>query len=247
MFDYTAVMEQLIATRDVKARFSALTVALEDAGFDQINYGFFDPAAAKKAEADVVFLSTMTSDWLEFYQDRDLHLTDPHVVKVRQGNLTPYFWGDDQVSRLNDAKMLDTALMTRDAGIGTALCIPMASPFDPLTPVAGMTLGRSERRAADARLSAEDVFGLIAVSQAFHALSLPSLTRERLGVRPLTCRERDCLTLVAEGWRHEAVADRLRLSRTTVELHLGNARRKLKARTLTEATARALIYGEIHL
>lgn len=58
---------------------------------------------------------------------------------------------------------------------------------------------------------------------------------------PLTPRERECLTRLAAGDRVDRIADRLRLSNATVELHLANARRKVGARTSPEAVAKAVL------
>ena len=60
---------------------------------------------------------------------------------------------------------------------------------------------------------------------------------------PLTPRERDCLALVAEGSRVTELAYRLGVSEATVEFHLVNARRKLRARTRDHAVALALRAG----
>jgi DNA-binding CsgD family transcriptional regulator len=70
-----------------------------------------------------------------------------------------------------------------------------------------------------------------------------------LGVRPagarprgcgLTPRERDVLALVAEGASNQAIADRLYLSKRTVEHHVGAVLAKLGVTTRAEAIALAL-------
>jgi DNA-binding CsgD family transcriptional regulator len=235
----------VLAADDPAARFAALTGGLAALGINQVNYGFFDPAAASHAEADIVFLSTMRSDWLAYYADRALHVTDPHVVKVRQGNLLPYRWGETALSALDDPVQCNTALETREAGIRSALCVPLAAPFAPARPVAGITLGstlpESELNKATAPLGGS----LVALAHLFHHLSFGALTRTRLGVKDLSPRERDALTLLAKGLRQAAIADKLKVSRVTVEMHLANARRKLKAATLPEAVARALCWQMI--
>lgn len=56
----------------------------------------------------------------------------------------------------------------------------------------------------------------------------------------LTDRELEVLTLVAEGLSTRAIAGRLFISPDTVDAHVRAARKKLRARTRTEAAARAL-------
>jgi DNA-binding NarL/FixJ family response regulator len=63
----------------------------------------------------------------------------------------------------------------------------------------------------------------------------------------LTNREREVLLLIAEGYTVKEVADRLSLSRRTVELHRSNAMRKLGLQNQTELVRYALRRGLISL
>lgn len=235
-----ALMLALPAVSDPDARFALLTGTLAGIGFDQVNYGFFDPSAVAHVDARVLFLSTMRSDWLAYYADRALHRTDPHVVKVRQGNLQPYRWGEGALRALHEPEQVRTAQETREAGIRSALCVPLADPFAPAKPIAGMTFGSTlpETELSDATASLGG--HIVALAHLFHGLSFGDLSRARLGIRDLTPRERDVMGFLAQGLRQSQIADRLGLSLATVELHLANARHKLKAATLPQALARAL-------
>ena len=245
--DFGGIVGALQAAPSPKKRFEVLAGALGRLGIDQINYGFFDPAAAGVAEAQVLFLSTMREGWLDYYYDRAMHLHDPHVVLVRQGNLMPYRWGGTAVAAIESRPVKTAALEIEEAGIAAALCIPLASPFAPARPVAGMTLGSTLDEDEFRRLLGDRSPQLVALTHLFHDLSLGALHREHLGASPLSPREKECLQLIADGLKQDAVADRLTLSRPTVELHLANARRKMKARTLAQAVARALRFREIQL
>jgi len=64
-------------------------------------------------------------------------------------------------------------------------------------------------------------------------------------VGPLSPRQRDCLQLLARGLRIAPIADRLKITTVTVELHLHKARQKLGARTLAEAVALGVYYQQI--
>jgi DNA-binding CsgD family transcriptional regulator len=242
------VVEAMTAAVDVDARFAVLTRALARLGLDQVNYGFFDPVAADEAQAQVLFLSTMERDWLQHYDDVALHRHDSMVITLRQGRLMPYRWGESVIARLDDPLSIDAARQAQEAGIRSALCVPLTSPLAPTRPMGAMTLGSSlhdERDLVDGlgELSA----GLLALTQLFHALSRGPLVRDRSGARPLSVRERDCLTYLAHGLRQDAIAHRLGVSLGTVELHLRNARLKMAASSLAQAVARALTYGEIDL
>jgi PAS domain S-box-containing protein len=63
----------------------------------------------------------------------------------------------------------------------------------------------------------------------------------------LTAREREVLSLVAEGGTSREVAERLYLSPTTVESHIRSAMQRLGARNRPHAVALALARGELAL
>ena len=59
----------------------------------------------------------------------------------------------------------------------------------------------------------------------------------------LTPREVECLTGLADGLNSAGIARRLKISVSTVAMHLTNARRKLHAATREQAIAIALRNG----
>ena len=81
----------------------------------------------------------------------------------------------------------------------------------------------------------------------------PRLTRSLLSPKAtqrqpsLSNREREIMSLLAEGLTGEEVADRLFLSAETVKTHVRNAMNKLEARNRVHAIAIALRQGEIAL
>ena len=75
------------------------------------------------------------------------------------------------------------------------------------------------------------------------AMELQAKRRFERGL--LSPREQEILTLVADGWTGEAIAERLTVSVETVRTHLRNAQRKLNARTRPHAVAIAIQRAEI--
>jgi DNA-binding NarL/FixJ family response regulator len=65
--------------------------------------------------------------------------------------------------------------------------------------------------------------------------------------KPLTQREREIVTLIAEGSSNQVIADTLGLSRKTVESHRANVMRKLGARNVTGLVRHAVRTGLIHV
>lgn len=86
---------------------------------------------------------------------------------------------------------------------------------------------------------------LAALAMMFHFLSIGELRREQAQARRLSARERDCLSFMALGLRTGRIAN-AKLSEVTVELHLRNARKKLRAST-TAQWSLALSPGSLQL
>ncbi len=77
------------------------------------------------------------------------------------------------------------------------------------------------------------------------ALSLELTDRRLEVVEPLTPREREVLSHVAEGRTTGVIARRLGISEATVRSHVEHARDKLGARTRAEAVHRALLTNQL--
>ncbi len=70
---------------------------------------------------------------------------------------------------------------------------------------------------------------------------------EHIGEKPLSTREIEVLTLIADGHRNKAVADLLTISDETVKMHVKNCMAKLNARDRTHAVTIAVQRGYITL
>lgn len=67
---------------------------------------------------------------------------------------------------------------------------------------------------------------------------------EVVSEQPLTSRERQCLDLLSEGLGAGEIAFRLGLKKVTVDLHVRNAKRKLRSKTREQAVAVAIRQAE---
>jgi DNA-binding CsgD family transcriptional regulator len=63
----------------------------------------------------------------------------------------------------------------------------------------------------------------------------------------LTVRERDVLSYVASGANYQQIAEKLRITQSTVQLHANSARQRLKASTRDQAVALAIRDGLIEI
>lgn len=234
----------MAAAATPEERFHVLTRGLSQLGLDIVNYGFFDNVAAEKAATDVQFLTTMSDAWMDYYHGDGLAEVDAHVRHVRAGRISPYLWGSRQIERLADGER-KLAEEAKEVGLRSGLYVPMASPLDPFSPVAGMALAGAMSDVEFKAILAEHGVGLLHLAYVFHNASIRNVWMEQAGGRPLSDRERDCLRYLADGLRQDAIADRLCIARVTVEMHLRQARQKLGARTLNEAVAKALLFGQL--
>jgi len=85
----------------------------------------------------------------------------------------------------------------------------------------------------------------------FHELFMKSVVR--LGIqsrfigRPLSYRERECLTLAARGLTTEDIGYKLGICTRTVQFHFDSIRSKLAVANRQEAVARAIRDGQISI
>lgn len=244
-FDGDQLIDDLATARTPQQRFASLTAGLAKLGLDTINYGFFDPGLVALDAGAIQFLTTMSDNWMHYYYDKDLADTDSHVIRVREGKITPYIWNESTIKRIEPNDERATARSAAEAGLRSALCVPLTSPFDPYTPVGGITLGASMGEAAFIGVIRDHGATLTSIAYMFHNSCIRQLWHERQGGKLLSPRERDCLRYIADGKRQISVADSMGLARVTVEMHLRCARQKLGAQTLNEAIAKALVLGEI--
>lgn len=238
-----AIFDAVIAADTPHAKWAALTSGLASIGLDQINYAFLDFATYGRMDArGDPAMSTMRADWLEYYTDRHYDLDDEIVAHVRAGRLDPKFY---RLSRPDHFSLRYMAEEVREAGLQAGLLTPLPGPWGDHLPAAGIVMGSSLSEDETARITQAHAPQLIALAHVLHASLSGELLRRRAGAAPLSGRERDCLEGMARGLRIAQIADRLVLAEVTVNLHLRNARRKLGARTLTEAVAKAMLYRQI--
>jgi DNA-binding CsgD family transcriptional regulator len=185
--------------------------------------------------------SSLPQAWMEHYAAQAFFRVDP-AIRHCVDAVTPMLTGVDAPARPAGSarRMWEDAL---SAGFGGGITIPLRLPGSALggfSLVTGM-LGQEfvawhKTHGRWATLAAH------AIDQRVLTLAAPQAARPHLSPR-----ERECLTWLAIGLRHDRIAERLGITRPTVELHLANARRKLDARTREQALARAVALGLLAL
>lgn len=243
--DVGEFFELMADCRDQQAHWDRLLSFMAGHGADQINYAVLDTRQHGRADAPVTQFSTMSGDWIGYYLDNRLDLDDPHVHYVRAGRVAPYRWSASAASRLEDEKQKQVIGMAAEAGLRAQISLVAPDPVGGADPIGGMTIGSSMDGEAFFRAVCGKEAMLLHAGMLFHQFSIGEVRRQQVGAQRLSPRERDCMIHLARGLRTARIAERLGLSEATVEMHLRNARRKLRAATAAQAVARALIYREI--
>ncbi len=226
-----------------QAQWAALTAGLADIGLDQINYAFLDLNTFGRMDArGDPSMSTMRIDWIEHYSAQRYDMDDDIVAHVRAGRFDPKFYRLSHPEHFRHRVIAEEA---REAGLQSGLLTPLPGPWRDRLPAAGIVMGSSLGEDEAARITQAHAPHLIALAHVLHASLSGELLRRREGALPLSDRQRECLQGVALGLRAGQVADRLMIKEVTVNLHLRDARRKLAARTLPEAVAKAMLYQMI--
>jgi two-component system, NarL family, nitrate/nitrite response regulator NarL len=187
------------------------------------------------------------------------------MVEAHSGGAGLAAWPDPRI----DAVVLDLDLRDAD-GLDVLSAIRIESPDVPVVIVSeraeGATVLDALSRGAAGYLTKSEglrrtgevvlrvVAGERVVDPALEAGAVGELGRfarqAREGVEGpalLTGRERQILSLVAEGLTVKQVGRRLRISPRTVETHLSNLYRKLGVRTRVQAVSRASALGLLEL
>lgn len=237
--------ESLIGAASPQAKWSALTSGLADIGLDQINYAFLDLGTYDRMDArGDPSMSTMRADWINHYSAHRYDLDDDIVGHVRAGRFDPKFY---RLGRSDHFAQRDIAEEAREAGLESGLLTPLPGPWSDNLPAAGIVMGSSLGEDEGARITQAHAPQLVALAHVLHTSLSGELLRRREGALALSDRQRDCLQGVAAGLRAGQIADRLMIKEVTVNLHLRDARRKLAARTLPAAVAKAMLYQMIRV
>lgn len=234
--EFAEVLASLAAERDPDRLWGAFSRRLIDLGFDKLNYLVLRPGAAP----DLVnpSFSTMPPQWLADYAERRLHLIDPLVQYVTGAGAGPVLF-DATV----DADVGEVARTALAAGMKAGVLAPLAR--EPGSLPAAMVIGSSLDAAETHERVRRHGDLLIAMTRVFHRGVAGQMMLRAHGAVALSERERGCLRAVAMGHRVSAIAHDLKIAEVTVGMHLKNARRKLGAKSLPEAVARALIFQQI--
>jgi LuxR family transcriptional regulator, quorum-sensing system regulator BjaR1 len=194
-----------------------------------------------QAPIEGVLLNTRPQDYVEHYNQKNLHSHDPVVTELRH-TLRPFSWQDVRLRRRLSPKEQQIMDEAQDFDVSDGFIVPIFSYSGSLALVS--PCGRAPDLSAPSRSAIEIIS--IAGQQ---ALQRGKLGEQRLAPnrQPLTSREREVLSWVAAGKDDDEIGQILSISPATVAYHVENAKKKLDAYKRSMAIVVALRRGEISL
>ena len=209
-------------------------------GFDTFMYGMCTSLMPDHESRMFVF-TTVSAEWVIRYDELAYIEVDPRILLLWDSTL-PLVW-DQRTVRGGGAKsevFLDDAMRH---GIASGVCMPLGDEVGTRVIVAlksAVPEIDEPRRLGISRCLGD----IVLFAHYFHELFMKSVVRQgapfRFSGRPLSERERECLTLAARGMTSEDIAFKLGIGSRTVQFHFDSIRSKLAAANRQEAVARAI-------
>lgn len=189
--------------------------------------------------------TNMPDAWMEEYLHEGYAEADPVLnglsggtasMTIRSGFVRRDDHDDVRVYNLNHG--------LKSSGIGSAHCLRYGAAQGPAVYATLAAAGSAEQMLASSPLDLQVLGALFAP-----AVDVPvkSLSNSIPGVASLSQRQREVLSLLAEGHQAARIADRLGITEAAVNKHFAAARVKLGASTREHALAMALQRGLISL
>lgn len=207
-------------------------------GFEHFLYGFRVPFPL--TEPCQFILSGYPAAWMQHYDEQRYLQIDP-VLQRGLAGVTPFTWDELDRSDVRVARLFDEAA---EHGLchGISVAVHGARGEGGL-----MSLARTRKLpgtgAPRQRLCQRLQWFTALMHQRLHDIVLTTDDPPR--VRPLTPRERECLTLAAEGRSAHDIGRDMQITERTVVFHLTQAEHKLGTRRRQAAVARAVALGAI--
>lgn len=173
-----------------------------------------------RSTTPLMTLRTYDQAWVDHYTDNGYVLRDP-ATGWAFGHTGWVRWSDPAF-----ADPYDIAAAARDFGLRHGVTVSVG----PVASRSILSVARDDREHDDAEI--EQIRQI--------ALRLHDMTEPP---ESLTPAQVEALRCIARGDRHDAAADKLGISVSALKARLNSARRRLMARTTTEAIQRATDFG----
>jgi len=189
----------------------------------------------------VLRFSTLPGWWFQHHAAEGYWWADASARHCAH-SATPMLTGLEFAQAASDAAWERMCADGHAAGFGCGIAVPLRGA--PGSAYGGFSLLTRSHGAAFRAWHAAHARTAILVAHAASQRLLILAEADGAPERPrLSRRERECLLWLASGLRSDRIAERLGLSRATVDMHLSRARRRLGAATREQAVAKAITLG----
>jgi len=217
-------------------------------GFMMVSHGYLTPSKSSDEnhpflpDADMPMRVDCSESVAQFYYNYGYQY-DPIFYKPKAG-LDPFLSGPDLTPREQFGDEYFYFLNeVRSYGFRSGFVVPLA---DVITGNMGRFMIGSSLGGREAKIllgEQKDVYQLIMMLADEYLKLLPS--QEQIDALHVSKRELECLLWLANGDRVDRIADRLKITNATVNLHFANVKRKLGASTREQALVKAIRFGII--
>ena len=211
-------------------------------GYDKMIFCLLSDHKQIGLSAGVGHLRNYPADWMQYYFEQGFDQLDP-VISYCYQKMGTFTW-QEMSERLDLTRKQKLCLnLGTEAGLHNGICTPLWGPHR----FAGIGLATSEKKdACDANTDM-----ITAYCNHFY------LAFQRLHAKPaapctpvpniyLTPREKEVLTMIAEGKSDQVIAVLLKLSPSGVDFHMRNIYKKMQTNSRAYATSKAIELGLIH-
>jgi LuxR family quorum sensing-dependent transcriptional regulator len=221
-FEFIEGIERLSTTGEIMDATGAL---LKNHGFEYHCVSFL--ATATETFEDVLLSNRLPEEWLKLYIEREYVRDDP-AFRYAKTVVRPFRWfKESPYDPEREPRAAEVVQRARDFGILDGFLIPVASTAGRTGQIwfGGRTLDLEEDQ-----LPALHLMAIYAFVRILKVHGSPAQHPARL-----TPREREVLTLVANGKSTWAIGEELHITSRTVKAHIKHLCRKLGAVTRTQA------------
>lgn len=235
--------EQIRSAPDLETSWDLFFSKLNSHGIIHAKYGFLTAPRPHFRSQDILLVGGFCDEW-ENVQAGTNWLENDYVVEHVARNIGPltfsrlYLLADN--GQLTN-KQAENHKMGREIGMAHGVALPLHDGNLISSGGISFEADRSFTEHEFKRHLEKVLPELQILSEVFHSnLVKPHLVDQS---QLPSARERECLIWVSKGLRVQAIAEKIGSHPKTVEKQLANARKKMRAKTNSQAVIRALLLG----
>ncbi|MFT4089487.1 MAG: LuxR family transcriptional regulator [Asticcacaulis sp.] len=224
--------------RSSEALFDLLTGSMQHFGYDRLIFSVAHDTDLPEDLNRIGLFHHYPEDWQKYYTEKGFERIDP-ILKAAATHDLPFYWADvERSARISDQQARFMRL-GEDAGLNHGIGIPLHGPKSQIAGIALATSHRSNECCRNLDL-------LFAYCNQFYMAykRLNARAYGRLNVT-LTVKEIEILTRVAAGATDDDIADKLFISRNTVNTHMRHIFEKLEVNNRVTASIKGIMLGLI--